>query len=195
MNPTADIAEKLPVTPRSIDVLPSVLPTVNFSSNEIQMAMHVAAARLLSYKDSEARDTYGSQDAIEAHTTGILGEMAVRRVFDNPDEEVVYIYGDGGSDVDIRGLSADVKTTCADVFLPDLIVSAIKELEADLYILCHRLDPDRIRVVGFASQEMVTNHQPKRFPGSQLNHVVGPEILRVLRVSKTLGSMKQCTTH
>lgn len=88
--------------------------------------------------------------------------MAVRRVLDNPDEEVVHIYGDGGSDVDIRGLSADVKTTCAEVFLPDLIVSAEKELKADLYVLCHRLAPDRIRVVGFASQEMVTNRQPKR---------------------------------
>lgn len=165
-------AYKLPATNRVNDVPPFTLPTVLFDPWEIELAELIAKARLLTYRQGDSIDSIGGQDRIDAMTTGCLGEMAVRRMFDNPRKEVIYAYGDPGWDTRIKDYRADVKTSATDDYYPDLIVDAQKELAADLFVLAHRLGPGRVRVLGYATQDEVKSREVQRFPNDRLAHVI-----------------------
>lgn len=165
-----DSLYSMPETPKVDITVPHALPGVLWTEDDLQVAEHLARARILTFGGREA---YGDQDLVEAHTRGVLGEMTVREVLDLPQVEVTYLGGDPGHDLILRDYKADVKTRTAPGPYPDLLVNADRELRADLYIMVHRENELLYRVYGYASQEQVLDADVKRMPnGGGKAHVV-----------------------
>lgn len=181
MSPGTSTAYHLPATISVTDVSPYSLPVIRFDDKQIKVARHIAAARQLSSDCYENQSTWGEQSAHEAHTTGVLGEWAVREVLDQDRNEIIYALGDPGWDLKIKGYRADVKSTAADAgWYPDLLVSADQELRADLYVLAHRDEPNKVRVIGYCTTDSVRNRRPKRLPEGRRAYVVPADDLRLL---------------
>jgi len=146
-------------------------PVVTLTEQEFKIAWHIAAARTISY-EGVSDEPFGSQDRFEAHLTGVCGEMAVAKAADEEMDDRIYVRGDAGHDLPIAGYDADVKATATHISEPDLIVPADREPSAELFILAHRIEERKVRLVGWADQTTLTSRDPERKPGSTLNYIV-----------------------
>lgn len=146
-------------------------PVVTLSEQEFEICWHIAAARTLSY-EGVSDEPFGEQNQFQAHLTGTLGEAAVAQATRSQMDDAVYIYGDPGRDLDLWGHAADVKTTATHLQKPDLIIGAEQSLDAELYVLAHRISERQIRLLGWADADTVTDRQPEREPGTTLNYIV-----------------------
>jgi hypothetical protein len=155
-------------------------PVVELTDREFRIAQHVAAARKLSYRGADVGETFGDLDDLDAHLTGVLGEMAVCKVSQAELDDKIYVRGDPGHDLRLGGHRVDVKSTNTDLSLPDLLVGADSDPESDLYILAHRLDERRVRLVGWADHGTLMDRSPRKYPGSRRNYVVEFHELRPL---------------
>lgn len=167
------------VTPRLGDLPDVTLPGCTIDENWMEIARLIARARYLSFRDADCSKTYGNQSGFDAHLTGVLGEMAVKRLLEEPQEQAIHIFGDGGADLRIGQRSADVKTTTTDAARPNLVIRADQPLRAELYILAHRHGENKVGVVGYTTREVVEAREPIEWPGDTLNYVVPWEDLHV----------------
>jgi hypothetical protein len=152
-------------------------PVVTLTEQEFRIGWHIAAARTISY-EGVSDEPFGSQDRFEAHLTGVLGEVAVAKAARSEMDKQIYVHGDAGHDLPIAGYSADVKATATHVPEPDLIVPADSEPTAEMYVLAHRIEERKVRLVGWADKDTLTDRAPEREPGSTLNYIVPFDELR-----------------
>lgn len=159
-------------------------PVVELTDREYRIAEHIAAARALSYKHTTVGETFGDLDDIEAHITGVIGEMTVCKIARAELDDKIYVRGDPGHDLCLAGKRADVKATATNMSLPELLVPADQHPDADLYILAHRIDEQRVRLLGWVGHDTLTDREPERHPtpDSKRNYVVRPHELRPIPV-------------
>lgn len=163
---------------QSLSALLHAAPVVELTKREYRIGQHIAAARALSYEGTDVGETFGDLDDAEAHLTGVLGEMAVCKIFRAEMDDKIYVRGDPGYDLCVSGKRVDVKATATDMSLPDLLVPGDQDPDADLYILAHRTADRIIRLLGWVDHEKLTDRKPKQHPGSKRNYVVKPHELR-----------------
>jgi hypothetical protein len=165
MSPTHQPHES--VSARSIEDC----PVVSLSEQEFEICRHIAAARTISFQ-GVSEEPFGSQDQYQAHLTGVLGEAALAQITRSEMDDAIYVYGDPGHDLKLWGHDSDVKCTATHLQKPDLIIGARQDLDAEIYVLAHRISERQIRLLGWAGEETITDRQPKRAPGSSLNYIV-----------------------
>ena len=144
-----------------------------------RLAELIAQARKLTYEPIEGGRVYGNQGSIDANLTGVIGEIAVQEATGSI-EQPIFLRGDRGYDVVNNGTTIDVKATSTHMELPDLLIPHDQELGADVYLLVHRFEPRKFRLVGWAPRHVVEDRDPERYPGKSLNHVVRPDELNLL---------------
>ena len=160
------------------------LPVIEIGDDRYHAATHIAKLRTVSYRSISGGRTHGEQTPEEAHMTGVLGEIAAAYFVNGTslfDIDALHQYGDSGWDLSIPAGTIDVKTTATEMDVPDLLVPADTELNADYYLLAHRIGDRRVRLFGVASRDCVEDHPVRRFPGSRLNYVVPAEDLDLFK--------------
>ncbi|MDL0133719.1 hypothetical protein [Halobacterium salinarum] len=155
------------------------LPVQEISDRMYRLAELIAQARKLTYEPIEGGRVYGNQGSIDANLTGVIGEIAVQEATGSI-EQPIFLRGDRGYDVVNNGTTIDVKATSTHMELPDLLIPHDQELGADVYLLVHRFEPRKVRLVGWAPRHVVENRDPERYPGKSLNYVVRPDELNLL---------------
>lgn len=103
--------------------------------------------------------TDGGCDSYDGTVTGLLGENAFAKALPldvKPDTEI-YEDGDGGFDFRFRGAKIDVKTAGRGYDDPALTVDAYASLDADYYVLAHRIGARSVRLLGYAPRTFVAN--------------------------------------
>ncbi len=168
--------KSLGLTPADVPL--ESLPIVELDQEDIQRALRLAEKRNGSAIDEGI--VFGNRDALTSHQIGLLGELAVAKLFGIDLDTGTYPWGDGGKDHSLFGLDIDVKATATTkVRRPELLVCANKPLRAELYVRAHVIDWDassaRVRIVGCAAKEIVENQTPRCHPGSTKNYVVAPD--------------------
>jgi hypothetical protein len=155
-----------------VSTLLDAAPVVQLTEREYGIAKHIAAARKLSYEGADVGQTFGTLDDLDAHLTGVVGEMAVCKAARAEMDDKIYVRGDPGFDLYVGGKQADVKATSTDLSLPDLLVPYDQDPDADIYILAHRTDDRRVRLLGWVDHKTLTERTPRKYPGSRQNYVV-----------------------
>ena len=170
--------ESLGLTPADVPL--EALPTVELTTEDIQRALELAEKRNGSYKAIDGGVVFGNQDALTSHQIGLLGELAVAKLYGIDLDTSTYRWGDNGKDHSLFGTDIDVKTTATKkIRLPELLVRSDKPLRAELYIRAHVIDWDsssaRVRIIGCAAKKTVEDQNPRCHPGSTKNYVVAPD--------------------
>ena len=165
-----------------VDVPIAQLPVVELSAEHIRRSSELAIDRNQSYREINGGTVFGDNDSLTSHQTGILGEMAIAKLYSTDIDTETYEFGDGGIDLDLWGASADVKaTTTNKMQYPELLICGDNELSADLYFIAHIVhwgpSGAQVRVLGYATRNQVANRTPYRHPGSRKNYVVKPREL------------------
>ena len=163
--------------PSPEDVPLEALPVVELDKEDIHQALSLAEKRNDSAIDDG--DVFGNRDALTSHQIGLLGELAVAKLFGINLDTGTYRGGDNGKDHSLFDLDIDVKATATrKVRLPDLLVCADKDLKADLYIRAHVISwtssSARVRLIGCAPKEKVEKQTPSSDYWDTENYVVEP---------------------
>jgi hypothetical protein len=167
------------------DVPLEALPVVRLTREEINRGLRLAKRRNASYRDISGGDVFGNLGSLDSHQRGILGELAVAKFYGISVDSEIYEFGDGGRDFQLFDDDVDVKTTATTKMrLPELLVRSDKEVRADLFVRAHIINGNRtevrVRLVGYATSDTVTNRKPRRHPGQTKNYVVEPNELMLL---------------
>lgn len=172
MNKYDPTGQKAP-GPTAADVPIESLPTVELTEDQFKHAQEIAQSRSRSYDEIDGGRICGDQSGMEAHLTGVVGELAYAIRTGNSIDDTVYRYGDGGADFrNNNNIRIDVKTTATHLERPSLIVPTKPDPNADLYFSLHRIDTRTVRFIGFATRATVADHNPVRKPGDSLNYVI-----------------------
>lgn len=175
--------KSLGLTPADVPL--EALPTVELTTEDIQRALELAEKRNDSYKAIDGGLVFGNRDALTSHQIGLLGELAVAKLYGIDIDGSTYQRGDDGKDHSLFGVDIDVKSTATEkVRCPDLLVRSNKPLRAELYIRAHVIDWDsssaRVRIIGCASQEKVKEQTPDDQLFDVPNYIVNPEEMNFL---------------
>ena len=161
--------------PSPADVPLRDLPTIDLSDQQFTEAERIAHERSRSYEDIDDRRLYGEQTNLDAHLTGVIGELAVAELYDGTIDREIYERGDEGYDLVLNGTTIEVKTTrTSSLTRPVLIVPSEPTPAADYYFLVHWVEPRTVRIIGYASRDRVLDREPRRFPGTTWNYIVPP---------------------
>lgn len=150
------------------ELSPSQYPTRHIPDNR-RHAFDAFARRL-------ADDCQGSA---ENHSLGKIGEFAVAEqlgVEKSVDVEIYSDGGDGGTDLNYRGVTIDVKTVGRHRSNPRLTVDAYEPLEADYYALASRIGESEVRLIGYTPRKFVAN-APIRSHDTGPYHIVDQRYL------------------
>ncbi|GAB3705154.1 hypothetical protein [Halorubrum pallidum] len=175
--------KSLGLTPADVPL--EALPTVELTTEDIQRALELAEKRNDSYKAIDGGLVFGNRDALTSHQIGLLGELAVAKLYGIDIDGSTYRRGDDGKDHSLFGVDIDVKATATEkVRCPDLLVRSDKPLRAELYIRAHVIDWDsssaRVRIIGCASQEKIKEQTPDDQLFDVPNYIVNPEEMSFL---------------
>lgn len=174
--------DNFPGTLSPVDVPISQLPVVDLSTEHLRRASELAVDRNESYHAIDGGTVYGENSALTSHETGILGEMAVAELYATSIDTETYAFGDGGVDLDLWGVTGDVKsTTTTKMTYPQLLVRANKDLAADIYLQTHIQnwgeDGAQVRILGYATRAQLADKTGVEHPGETKNYVVEPSEL------------------
>jgi hypothetical protein len=166
----------LGLTPADVPI--EALPVVELTKEDIQQALRLAEKRNGSAIDEGV--VFGNRDALTSHQIGLLGELAVAKLYGISLDTGTYRWGDNGRDHSLFGTDIDVKATATQkVRRPELLVCANKPLRAELYVRAHVVEWNsssaRVRLIGCASDDKVEEQTPRCHPGTTKNYVVSPE--------------------
>jgi hypothetical protein len=105
-----------------------------------------------------------SPGSIENHELGIHGEYAFAKYRGIPEavDTEIYEYGDDGYDLEIDGQTVDVKTVNQHANNPELWVNVDCQLNADHYVLVHKLNASKFQIIGYAPRELVRNARVRK---------------------------------
>jgi len=182
MTTTNPNREKTLGTLSPVDVPIAQLPVVELNAEHIRRSSELAIDRNESYREINGGTVYGNNDSLTSHETGILGEMAVAKAYATDIDTTTYAFGDGGIDLDLWGMSVDVKSTTTEkMTYPQLLVCGDNDLAADLYFQTHidewGSDGVQIRILGYATRAQVDAKDAVPHPGDTKNRVVEPREL------------------
>lgn len=182
MATTSPTRKKSPGTLSPVDVPIKQLPVVELTAEHIRRSSELAVDRNESYREIDGGTVFGGNDALTSHQIGILGEMAVAELYATAIDTTTYAFGDGGIDLDLWGVSADVKaTTTTKMKYPELLICGDSDLAADLYFITHikNWGPTgaRVRVLGYATHAQVDTKTAVPHPGDTENYVIKPQEL------------------
>lgn len=110
---------------------------------------------------------------------GLLGESSVRSHLGIGQEINTEVYpdgGDGGTDLNYRGATIDVKTKGQHRSDPALTVDKNESLPADYYVLASRISKTDVRLIGYAPRQFVVN-APTRVDNGERYHFVDQRYL------------------
>lgn len=113
------------------------------------------------------------------HFIGKIGEFGWAKPLgkvESIDTEVYPDGGDGGTDLNHRGATIDVKTVGQHRTNPSLTVDAYKTLDADYYALASQVSETDVRLIGYAPRCFVAN-APTRHHGGEPYHLVDQRYL------------------
>lgn len=169
--------------PTPADVPLEALPVVELTKEDIQQALRLAEKRNGSAIDDGV--VFGNRDALTSHQIGLLGELAVAKLYGIGLDTGTYRGGDDGKDHSLCEIDIDVKATATrKVRRPELLVRADKPLRAGLYVRAHVIDwsssSARVRLIGCASKETVEEQTPRCHPKDTENYVVSPDEMNFL---------------
>ncbi len=179
--------------PTPADVPLNALPVIELSREDIQRALKLAEQRNNSYSAIDGGVVFGDRNSLTSHQIGLLGELAVAKLYGIDIDSEIYEWGDGGRDHLLCKMELDTKSTATTkIQRPELLVRADKELQADLYIRAHIINWDssgaHVRLIGCAPREVVEAQKPRCHPGSTENYVVSPEDMSLMPVLQPTGS-------
>ncbi len=164
--------------PNPADVPLRELPTIDLTDHQFSEAEQIAHERIESYEGIDDRRLFGEQTNLDAHLTGVVGELAVAELYDGTIDRETYERGDEGHDLAFNGTTIDVKTTrTSSLTRPDLIIPTDPTPTADYYFLVHWVEPRTARIIGYASRDRVLDREPREFPGTTWNYIVPPSEL------------------
>lgn len=149
-----------------------------FSAEDLSLSdypvIHVPGKRLYALAEN-ARHLAGQWDgSTDNFLKGLLGEFCYAKplgMVEDIDTEVYPDGGDGGSDLNYRGATIDVKTVGQHRSDPALTVDAYKPLQADYYALASRISKTDLRLIGYASRKFVANAPTRQHNGKQY-HII-----------------------
>ena len=178
--------KSLGLTPADVPL--DALPTIELDQDDIEQVVRLAEKRNGSAADEGV--VFGGLDSLTSHQIGLLGELAVAKLYGINVDTGAYQGGDDGKDHSLLDLDIDVKTTATTkVRRPELLVCAYKPLRADLYVRAHVIDWSAssacVRIIGCASTEIVEEQTPRCHPGSTKNYVVAPDEMTFLPLLDT----------
>ena len=110
---------------------------------------------------------------------GLLGEYSYAKTLGKEQKINSEVYtdgGDGGTDLNYRGATIDVKTVGQHRNDPALTVDAYKTLNADYYALASRISKIDLRLIGYAPRQFVAN-APKKQHNGEPYHIVDQRYL------------------
>lgn len=110
---------------------------------------------------------------------GLIGEDGTRDLLGIDQDIDTQVYpdgGDGGTDLNYRGATIDVKTVGQHRSDPSLAVDAYKPLRADYYVLASRISKTDVRLIGYAPRQFVAN-APTRLHDGEPYHLVDQRYL------------------
>ena len=182
------IGPKPPLSPRDVDI--EALPVVTISETELSHIERFAKKRAATYDDIANEDKYEDQDLTRNHIIGLIGEVALYKMYGGTlDLEVYENSGDGGYDLYWDGwngyIDIDVKATeYSPSPLPDLLIPGSQDLNADLFFLCHVLEYDlddaaEVRIIGMAHKRRVRKAPVEEYPSNRMNRRLRAEDLTV----------------
>jgi hypothetical protein len=182
MTTTNPHREKTLGTLSPVDVPIAQLPVVELNAEHIRRSSELAIDRNESYQEINGGTVFGGNDSLTSHQTGILGEMAVAKLYATDIDTETYDFGDGGIDLDLWGASADVKaTTTNKMQYPELLICSDNDLAADLYFVTHikNWGPGgaQVRVLGYGTRAQVNAKTAVPHPSETKNYVVKPREL------------------
>ncbi len=167
-----------PISPADVPL--EALPVITLEREHIEKALELAERRNDSYYAIDGGVVFGNRDALTSHQIGLLGELAVARLYGLSVDTTTYHWGDDGRDHHLFDAGIDVKATATKkIRRPELLVRANKSLASDLYIRAHVIDwtssEARVRLIGCSTRKKVESRTPRCHPGSTKNYVVPPE--------------------
>lgn len=164
--PSSDRWPLIPLV-SAADLPPSLLPRVELPE-ELYYPLCEHGVR-------RGENAYGT---VENHGLGILGEGAFGHFFGSPNavDTAIYDSGDEGIDLELHGVSIDVKTAGREHTRPRLFVSAYQPLRADYYALVNRVGTTSFVLVGYAPRQFVANAPVQEYRGDSC-HIVPLEHL------------------
>lgn len=172
------------------DVPLESLPVVKLTKEDIQQALRLAEKRNRSAIDDGV--VFGDRDALTSHQIGLLGELAVAKLYGIGLDTGTYRGGDGGKDHSLAKIDIDVKATATQkVRRPDLLICADKPIKADLYIRAHVINwtssGARVRLIGCAPKERIEEQTPQSDYWDTPNYVIEPAQMDFLPVLHPTG--------
>ena len=153
-------------------------PTPLISAEELALSdypiIHVPENRVYALGEV-ARKLAGQWDGTaENFLKGLLGEHSYAKPLGKEQKINTEVYadgGDGGTDLNYRGATIDVKTVGQHRNNPALTVDAYKPLNADYYALASRISKTDLRLIGYAPRKFVANAPTKQHDGEPY-HIV-----------------------
>jgi hypothetical protein len=141
---------------------PAATPLISaeeFSTSQYPV-VHIPERRLYAFGEFARRLADSWRGSIEDHLLSKLGEFGYAKplgIEKNVDTEIYADGGDGGTDLNYRGATIDVKTVGQHRSDPALTVDAYEPLNADYYALASRISKSDVRLIGYAPREFVAN--------------------------------------
>lgn len=149
-----------------------------FSAEDLSLSdypvIHVPEKRLYALAENARHLAEQWDGSTDNFLKGLLGEFCYAKPLGKVQELDTEIYpdgGDGGSDLNYRGATIDVKTVGQHRSDPALTVDAYKPLRADYYALASRISKTDLRLIGYAPRKFVAN-APTRQHNGKPYHIV-----------------------
>lgn len=158
-------------------------PTPLISAEELSPSecpiKHIPDNRRHAFDEFARRLADDWRGSIENHLLAKLGEFAVAKhlgIEKGVDVEIYSDGGDGGTDLNYRGATIDVKTVGRHRTDPRLTVDAYEPLGADYYALASRIGESDVRLIGYTPRRFVAN-APVRSHDTGPYHIVDQRYL------------------
>jgi hypothetical protein len=136
--------------------------------------VHVPENRCYALKEAARKLADQWSGSPDNHFIGLIGEYGWAKPLEKVqsiDTEVYPDGGDGGTDLNHRGATIDVKTVGQHRSDPSLTVDAYKPLNADYYALASQISKTDVRLIGYAPRKFVANAPVRQHEGDPY-HIV-----------------------
>jgi hypothetical protein len=158
-NPDSNARDQDDVSPQQEPAATPLISAKEFTLSQHRV-IHIPDNRLYAFGEFARRLADSWRGSIEDHLLSKLGEFGYAKslgIENNVDTNIYSDGGDGGTDLNYRGATIDVKTVGQHRSDPALAVDAYEPLDADYYALASRISESDVRLIGYAPRRFVAN--------------------------------------
>jgi len=160
----------------SVPEEPAATPLISAEDYDISQypVVHIPDNRRLAFGEFARRLADEWRGSVEDHLLSKIGEFGYAKklgIETGVNTEIYPDGGDGGTDLNYRGATIDVKTVGRHRSDPSLTVDAYEPLDADYYALASRISESDVRLIGYAPRKFVAN-APVRCHNNGPYHIV-----------------------